>query len=136
MLLPFHTVHGVLKARTLKWLAIPFSKEPRSVRTLHHDPSILGGPTWHGSLGPALNVDSLPAEPPAKPVYLFNYHLICQLSVKLPINHLSNYPSIICQITHQSSVNLLNTYHLSVCLLPTPLLSICLLGSDSLKAPD
>ena len=47
--LPFHIVHGVLKARILKWFAIPFSSGPRFVRTLHHDPSILGGPTWHGS---------------------------------------------------------------------------------------
>ena len=46
--LPFHTVHGVLKARILKWFAIPFSSGPHSVRPLHHDPSVLGGPTWHG----------------------------------------------------------------------------------------
>ena len=44
----FHTVHGVLKARILKWFAIPFSSGPHFVRTLHHDPSVLGGPTWHG----------------------------------------------------------------------------------------
>ena len=43
--LPFHTVHGVLKARILKWFAIPFSSGPRFVRTLHHDPSVLGRPT-------------------------------------------------------------------------------------------
>ena len=30
----FHTVHGVLKARILKWFAIPFSSEPHFVRTL------------------------------------------------------------------------------------------------------
>ena len=30
--LPFHTVHGVLKARILKWFAIPFSSGPHSVR--------------------------------------------------------------------------------------------------------
>ena len=47
--LPFQTVHGVLKARILKWFAIPFSSGARFVRTLHHDPSILSGPTWHGS---------------------------------------------------------------------------------------
>ena len=35
--LPFHTVHGVLKARLLKWFAIPFSRGPCFVRTLHHD---------------------------------------------------------------------------------------------------
>ena len=46
--LPFLTVHGVLQARILKWFAIPFSSEPCVVRSLHHDPSILGGPTWHG----------------------------------------------------------------------------------------
>jgi len=37
IILPFHTVHGVLKARILKWLAIPFSSGPHSVRPLHHD---------------------------------------------------------------------------------------------------
>ena len=39
---PFHTVHGVLKARILKWFAIPFSSGPRFVRILHHDLSFLG----------------------------------------------------------------------------------------------
>ena len=47
--LPFHTFHGVLKATMLKWFAIPFSSGPHFVRTLHHDLSILGGPTQHGS---------------------------------------------------------------------------------------
>ena len=49
LFLPFHTVLGVLKARMLKWFAIAFSSGPHSVRTLPHDPSILGGPTEHGS---------------------------------------------------------------------------------------
>ena len=48
IILPFHTVHGVLKARILKWFAIPFSSGPHSVRPVHHDTSILGGPTGHG----------------------------------------------------------------------------------------
>ena len=39
--LPFHTIHGVLKARILKWLVIPFSSGPHFVRTLYHDLSIL-----------------------------------------------------------------------------------------------
>ena len=39
---PFHTVHGVLKARILKWFAIPFSNGPCFARILHHYPSILG----------------------------------------------------------------------------------------------
>ena len=43
--LPFHNVHGVLKARILKWFPIPFSSGPHLVRTLHRDPSIhLGWP--------------------------------------------------------------------------------------------
>ena len=46
--LPFHIVHGVLEARILKWFAIPFSSGPHSVRPLHHDPPVLGGPTGHG----------------------------------------------------------------------------------------
>ena len=47
--LPVHTVHGVLKSRILKWFAIPFSSGPRFVTTLHHDPSVLSDPKWHGS---------------------------------------------------------------------------------------
>ena len=34
---------GSLKARILKWFAIPFSSGPHLVRTLLYDPSILGG---------------------------------------------------------------------------------------------
>ena len=30
--MPFHTVHGVLKARILKWFAIPFSSGPHSTK--------------------------------------------------------------------------------------------------------
>jgi len=48
IILPFHTVHGVLKVRILKWFAIPFSSGPHSVRPLHHDPSVLCSPTGHG----------------------------------------------------------------------------------------
>ena len=44
----FHTVHGVLMARILKWFAIPFSSGPHSVRPLHQDLSILDGPALHG----------------------------------------------------------------------------------------
>ena len=36
-----------LKAIILKWFAIPFSSKPHFVRTLHHDLSMLGGPTQH-----------------------------------------------------------------------------------------
>ena len=35
--LPFHTVHGVLKARILKWFAIPFSSGPCLVKHLTKD---------------------------------------------------------------------------------------------------
>ena len=36
------------QVRILKWFAIAFSSEPHFVQTLHHDPSVLGGPTQHG----------------------------------------------------------------------------------------
>ena len=41
IILPFHTVHGVVKARILKWFAISFSSGTCFVRTLPHDPSVL-----------------------------------------------------------------------------------------------
>ena len=43
---PFHTVHGVLQARTLEWVAISFSSGPDFVRTPPYDPCVLGGPAW------------------------------------------------------------------------------------------
>ena len=44
---PFHTVHGVLKARILKWFAIPFTSGPHSVRPLHHArPSWIAPRAW------------------------------------------------------------------------------------------
>ena len=36
--LPLSTIHGILKARILKWFAIPFSSGPRLLRTVHCDP--------------------------------------------------------------------------------------------------
>ena len=41
---PFHIVHGVLQARILEWVAISSFSRPHFVRTLHYNPSILGGP--------------------------------------------------------------------------------------------
>ena len=48
-----YTVHGILQARILKWLALPFS---RDLPNLGIEPR-----------SPALLVDSLPAESPGKP---------------------------------------------------------------------
>ena len=42
IILPFHTVHGVLKARILKWFAIPFSSGPHSISDL----STMTRPSW------------------------------------------------------------------------------------------
>ena len=47
--LPFHVAQGVLQSSILEWVAISSSSGPRFVRTLYYDPSILGGPTQHGS---------------------------------------------------------------------------------------
>ena len=57
--LPGFSVHGILQARILEWIAIPFS------RGLPHP----GIKTW----SPAFQADSLPSEPPEKPqVWGFN----------------------------------------------------------------
>ena len=45
IILPFHTVHGVLKARILKWFAIAFSSGP----CLSELSTMTVCPTWHGS---------------------------------------------------------------------------------------
>ena len=51
--LPGSSVHGVFQAKTLEWVAIPFSRGPSWPRD------------WTRSL--ALQEDSLPSEPPGKP---------------------------------------------------------------------
>ena len=48
--LSFYTAHDVVTASILGWLAIPFSSGSRFVKSLCYDPSVLGGPTWHGQL--------------------------------------------------------------------------------------
>ena len=52
-ILPGSSVHGISQARMLEWVAIPFSREFSWPR----------GGTWYL----ALQVDSLPSEPPRKP---------------------------------------------------------------------
>ena len=47
--LPFHTFHGVLKSRILKWFAIAFFSGPCFVKILYHELSVLDGPTQHCS---------------------------------------------------------------------------------------
>ena len=46
---PGSSIHGIFQARILEWVAPPFSSGPHFVRTLHHDLSVLGVHTWHGS---------------------------------------------------------------------------------------
>ena len=48
-----YTVHGILQARILEWVAVPFSRGSSQSRIKPRSP--------------ALQVDSLPAEPPGKP---------------------------------------------------------------------
>ena len=53
--LPVSSVHGILQARILEWVAIPFSRE--SFRTKDQV-----------RVFPAMEADSLPYEPPGKPL--------------------------------------------------------------------
>ena len=52
--LPGSSVHGILQARILEWVAIPFSGDLS-------DPAIK-------PRSPTLQADSLPSEPPGKPM--------------------------------------------------------------------
>ena len=62
---PDSSVHGVLQARTLEWVAIPFSRVsfwPRDLTQGSH---------------PALQADSLPSEPPGKPIGIHDICVSC-----------------------------------------------------------
>ena len=66
--LPGSFVHGILQARILEWVAIPFfrrSSQPRD---------------WSGS--PALQADSLSSEPLGKPLYVFKYFYLVSCFLK------------------------------------------------------
>ena len=62
---PGSSVHGILQARILEWVAIPFSRES-------FNPGIEPG-------SPTLQADSLPSEPP-KPLLLVAY-LVFKLEI-------------------------------------------------------
>ena len=70
--LPGSSVHGILQARILEWVAISFSRRSSQ-------PRIEPG-------SPALQADALPSEPPGKSWYTYIYFLI--------------YMSIICSLIY------------------------------------
>ena len=68
---PCSSVHGILQARILEWVAIPFSRG-------YSDPRIEPG-------SPALQADSLPSEPPGRPnsiLHKCNYFDLCYFTAK------------------------------------------------------
>ena len=60
--LPGFSVHRILQARILEWVAIPFSRD-------------LYNPGIKPSL-PVLQADSLPFEPPGKNIYMYNWIIL------------------------------------------------------------
>ena len=66
---PGSSVHGILQARILEWVAIPFSRRSSLPRI---------EPT-----SPALQADSLPHETPGKPFLLFHFIVRCYSEVHM-----------------------------------------------------
>ena len=77
---PGSSVHGVLQARILEWVAIPFSR----------------GSSWPrikpGS--PALQADTLLSEPPGKPPSMIKY-VILQLRKRQRLSNLPKYSQVV-----------------------------------------
>ena len=108
-----HTVHGILQARTLEWVAFPFSRGSSSPGIEPRSPEFL--------------MDSFPAEPPGKPFSSFLFFFFglnsCQtnnalLSTCFLLNYgvsertiKSTFPSINCRFVHQS-IFITNMKHL------------------------
>ena len=113
-----YTVHGILQARILEWVAVPISRGSFQSRNQTQVSHMAGGfftswatreaqESWSGypipspvdlpdpgiELGsPALQVDSWPSEPPGKPIYysvVFNFS-ICVNNIVLNIIVLVN----------------------------------------------
>jgi len=73
----FHTVHGVLKARILKWFASASSSGPCFFRTLYHDQSILG-PCLHSMAHSFIELDKAVVHV----ISLISFHFVCPLRDK------------------------------------------------------
>ena len=58
---PGSSVHGILQARILEWIAMPFSRDLSDPRI---EPTSL--------MSPALKAGSLPLAPPGKPITFIN----------------------------------------------------------------
>ena len=99
--LPGSSVHGILQARILEWVAFPFSRG-----SSQYNPGIK-------PRSPTLRVDSLPCEPPRKPrntgmgsLFLLqgnfptqesNLYLLCLLDWQVdssPLHHLGSPPRV------------------------------------------
>ena len=80
---PNSSVQGILQARILEWVAIPFSR-------YLPDPGIKPG-------SPALQADSLLSEPPGKPLFIrgmdvkLAHQLPGQLAPRAGYNHVGSY---------------------------------------------
>ena len=87
-----YTVHGILQARILEWIAIPFSGDlPNPGIELR---------------SPALQVDSLPAEPQGKPKNprVGGLSLLQQIFSTQEVNwDLLHYQQILYQLSYQGS---------------------------------
>ena len=87
-----YTVHGILQARILEWIAIPFSGDlPNPGIELR---------------SPALQVDSLPAEPQGKPKNprVGGLSLLQQIFSTQELNwDLLHYQQILYQLSYQGS---------------------------------
>ena len=87
-----YTVHGVLQARILEWIAFPFSEDLPN-------PGIEPG-------SPTLQADSLPAEPPGKPknTGVGSLSLLQGIFLTQELNWgLLHYRQILYQLSYQES---------------------------------
>ena len=95
--LPGSSVHGILQARILEWVAMPSSR---------------GSSTGIEPRSPTLQADSSQAEPPGKPKDT-GVHSLCHLQRIFPTRELNwcllHCRQILYQLSYQGSLNLLGT---------------------------
>ena len=114
--LPGSSVHGILQARILEWVAMPSSR---------------GSSTGIEPRSPALQADSSQAEPPGKPKDT-GVHSLCHLQRIFPTRELNwcllHCRQILYQLSYQGSLN----YTLSA----VNFLNMAALGSGQGKVPS
>ena len=110
---PGSSFHWILQARILEWVAMPSSRESSNPGIEPESPA-----------SPALQVDSLPTEPPGKPLNMLDSNITQVFSCLFNVGKMFYYLKVISNPNEEQSLPSLSNLHLILCFISFLFLSI------------